>query len=115
MDAIHPGYGFLAERADFSAICRDCKIEFIGPSPEAMGKLGDKVKVGQVLFTVEAGGAAKPAETAPTAVMEDEVAGKAESKAEDAAPATKKDRPEAKTPARPQRAASVFCRKWKDC
>ena len=44
VDAIHPGYGFLAERAEFSAICRDCKIEFIGPSPEAMGRLGDKVE-----------------------------------------------------------------------
>jgi acetyl-CoA carboxylase, biotin carboxylase subunit len=43
VDAIHPGYGFLSERADFAQICRDCKIEFIGPSPEAMGKLGDKV------------------------------------------------------------------------
>ncbi|MBX3363368.1 MAG: acetyl-CoA carboxylase biotin carboxylase subunit [Phycisphaeraceae bacterium] len=43
VDAIHPGYGFLSERADFAAICRDCKIEFIGPSPEAMAKLGDKV------------------------------------------------------------------------
>ena len=44
VDAIHPGYGFLSERADFAAICRDCKIEFIGPSPEAMSKLGDKVE-----------------------------------------------------------------------
>ena len=44
VDAIHPGYGFLAERADFAEVCRDCKIEFIGPSPEAMGKLGDKVE-----------------------------------------------------------------------
>ncbi len=43
-DAIHPGYGFLSERADFSEICRECKIEFIGPSPEAMAKLGDKVQ-----------------------------------------------------------------------
>ncbi len=43
VDAIHPGYGFLSERADFSQACRDCKIEFIGPSPEAMAKLGDKV------------------------------------------------------------------------
>ena len=43
-DAIHPGYGFLSERADFSQICRECEIEFIGPSPEAMGKLGDKVE-----------------------------------------------------------------------
>ena len=44
VDAIHPGYGFLSERADFAEVCRDCKIEFIGPSPEAMGILGDKVE-----------------------------------------------------------------------
>ncbi len=44
VDAIHPGYGFLSERAEFAQICRDCKIEFIGPSPEAMAKLGDKVE-----------------------------------------------------------------------
>jgi len=43
VDAIHPGYGFLAERTDFAEVCRDCKIEFIGPSPEAMRLLGDKV------------------------------------------------------------------------
>ena len=43
-DGIHPGYGFLAERPDFAAICREHNIEFIGPSPEAMGKLGDKVE-----------------------------------------------------------------------
>src|SRR6185436_18709197 len=43
VDAIHPGYGFLSERAEFAAVCRDCKIEFIGPSPEAMARLGDKV------------------------------------------------------------------------
>ncbi|MAY73736.1 MAG: acetyl-CoA carboxylase biotin carboxylase subunit [Phycisphaerae bacterium] len=44
VDAIHPGYGFLSERPDFSEVCRDCKIEFIGPSPEAMRRLGDKVE-----------------------------------------------------------------------
>jgi acetyl-CoA carboxylase biotin carboxylase subunit len=44
VDAIHPGYGFLSERPDFSQVCRDCKIEFIGPSPEAMQALGDKVE-----------------------------------------------------------------------
>ncbi len=42
-DAIHPGYGFLSERAEFAQACRDCKIEFIGPTPEAMARLGDKV------------------------------------------------------------------------
>ncbi|NNM26516.1 MAG: acetyl-CoA carboxylase biotin carboxylase subunit [Phycisphaerales bacterium] len=43
VDAIHPGYGFLAENAHFAEVCRDCHIEFIGPSPEAMGTLGDKI------------------------------------------------------------------------
>ncbi len=42
-DAIHPGYGFLAENAHFAEVCLDCQIAFIGPSPEAMSLLGDKV------------------------------------------------------------------------
>jgi len=42
VDAIHPGYGFLAENAHFAEICRDCKITFIGPSPEAIAKMGNK-------------------------------------------------------------------------
>ena len=44
VDAIHPGYGFLAENANFAEICRDCRIEFIGPPVEAMQLLGDKVE-----------------------------------------------------------------------
>ena len=43
VQAIHPGYGFLAENAHFAEVCRSCKIEFIGPTHEAMNKLGDKV------------------------------------------------------------------------
>jgi acetyl-CoA carboxylase, biotin carboxylase subunit len=42
VQAIHPGYGFLAENAHFAEVCRDCDITFIGPAPEAMAKLGDK-------------------------------------------------------------------------
>jgi len=42
VDAIHPGYGFLAENAHFADVCRSLDIAFIGPSPEAMGRLGDK-------------------------------------------------------------------------
>ena len=42
VQAIHPGYGFLAENSHFNEICRSCKIDFIGPSPEAMARLGDK-------------------------------------------------------------------------
>ncbi|HPF37121.1 MAG TPA: acetyl-CoA carboxylase biotin carboxylase subunit [Phycisphaerae bacterium] len=44
VDAIHPGYGFLAENAAFSEQCRDSKIEFIGPSAEAIRLLGDKAR-----------------------------------------------------------------------
>jgi acetyl-CoA carboxylase biotin carboxylase subunit len=43
-EAIHPGYGFLAENSHFNDVCRECKIDFIGPSPEAMDMLGDKNK-----------------------------------------------------------------------
>ena len=43
-DAIHPGYGFLSENAEFARICAKCGITFIGPSPEAMLAWGDKVK-----------------------------------------------------------------------
>lgn len=41
-DAIHPGYGFLAENAEFSEICSDSNIKFIGPSPDSIRKMGDK-------------------------------------------------------------------------
>ena len=42
-DAIHPGYGFLAENAKFSQICGDHGIKFIGPTPEMINKMGDKI------------------------------------------------------------------------
>jgi acetyl-CoA carboxylase, biotin carboxylase subunit len=44
VEAIHPGYGFLAENINFAQICRDCGITFIGPPVEAMQLLGDKVQ-----------------------------------------------------------------------
>lgn len=43
VQAIHPGYGFLAENPTFAQMCRDCRIEFIGPSAEAMRLVGNKV------------------------------------------------------------------------
>lgn len=44
VQAIHPGYGFLAENDHFAEICRSCKIEFIGPPVSAMAAVGDKVE-----------------------------------------------------------------------
>lgn len=43
VDAIHPGYGFLAENAHFADVCNECGITFIGPDPASMRQLGDKV------------------------------------------------------------------------
>ena len=43
VEAIHPGYGFLAENAHFAEICESCKITFIGPTPENMRLMGDKM------------------------------------------------------------------------
>jgi len=48
VQAIHPGYGFLAENADFAEVCRSCKIEFVGPSVESMRKLGDKIEAKKI-------------------------------------------------------------------
>ncbi len=48
VDAIHPGYGFLAENAHFAEICADCGIAFIGPSANSMRMLGDKVQARKI-------------------------------------------------------------------
>ena len=42
VQAIHPGYGFLSENSHFAEVCRSCDIGFIGPTPEAMARVGDK-------------------------------------------------------------------------
>lgn len=43
VEAVHPGYGFLAENAHFAEICESCKIRFIGPSPQTIRSMGDKI------------------------------------------------------------------------
>jgi len=43
-DAIHPGYGFLSENAEFADVCRKCKLTWIGPPPDAMRLMGDKIR-----------------------------------------------------------------------
>ncbi|MCH7472455.1 acetyl-CoA carboxylase biotin carboxylase subunit [bacterium] len=48
VDALHPGYGFLAENADFAQACADNGITFIGPSPQAIRDLGDKLKAKEI-------------------------------------------------------------------
>ncbi len=52
-DAIHPGYGFLAENAEFAEICQQCGITFIGPSPDNIRLMGDKIQARQTV--IEAG------------------------------------------------------------
>lgn len=49
-DAIHPGYGFLSENADFARRCADAGIAFIGPSPEAINAMGDKLRARQAMI-----------------------------------------------------------------
>jgi acetyl-CoA carboxylase biotin carboxylase subunit len=49
-DAIHPGYGFLAENAKFAQICTDHKIKFIGPTPEMINSMGDKITAKETMI-----------------------------------------------------------------
>lgn len=51
-DAIHPGYGFLAENPNFASICESCGINFIGPSPKAIADLGDKARAKETAKSV---------------------------------------------------------------
>ena len=50
-DAVHPGFGFLSENSGFAKMCGICGIKFIGPSPEAMDSLGDKIKAKNGFFS----------------------------------------------------------------
>ena len=49
-DAIHPGYGFLAENADFAEVCAEYGIKFIGPKPNQIRKMGDKITAKETMI-----------------------------------------------------------------
>ena len=49
-DAIHPGYGFLAENAKFAQICTDHGIKFIGPTPDMINAMGDKITAKETMI-----------------------------------------------------------------
>ncbi|XP_066466329.1 pyruvate carboxylase, mitochondrial isoform X2 [Tiliqua scincoides] len=63
VDAVHPGYGFLSERADFAQACIDADVRFIGPTPEVVRKMGDKVEARAI--AISAGVPVVPGTDAP--------------------------------------------------
>ena len=65
VDAIHPGYGFLAENPRFAEICLDCHITFIGPKPDAIEKMGNKAQAREMVR--RAGVAVVPGSDGPVA------------------------------------------------
>src|SRR5580693_2064746 len=52
-DAVHPGYGFLSENANFASICESCGLNFIGPPSQAIAALGDKARAKSIAKSVK--------------------------------------------------------------
>ncbi len=71
-EAIHPGYGFLAENPHFAEVCRACSLTFIGPSPEAIRLMGDKAQARQI--ATQAGVPVVPGSEEPLKDAEEAVA-----------------------------------------
>lgn len=72
VDAIHPGYGLLSERSDFAQACKDNDIRFIGPSPQAMARMGDKVEAR--VSAIDAGLRVIPGSDGPVTCADEAVA-----------------------------------------
>jgi acetyl-CoA/propionyl-CoA carboxylase, biotin carboxylase, biotin carboxyl carrier protein len=72
VDAIHPGYGFLAENADFARACADAGVVFVGPGPDAIARMGDKLSAREV--ATNAGVPIVPGTLEPTADPDEAVA-----------------------------------------
>jgi acetyl-CoA carboxylase biotin carboxylase subunit len=68
-DAIHPGYGFLAESAKFAEVCASCQITFVGPSPETIRAAGDKAQARETMK--RAGVPVLPGSEGPVASLEE--------------------------------------------
>ncbi|XP_075425855.1 pyruvate carboxylase, mitochondrial-like isoform X1 [Ascaphus truei] len=69
VDAVHPGYGFLSERSDFAQACNDAGVRFIGPSPDVVRKMGDKVEARGI--AINAGVPVVPGTNAPITSVTD--------------------------------------------
>uniref|UniRef100_A0A669CS68 Pyruvate carboxylase n=1 Tax=Oreochromis niloticus TaxID=8128 RepID=A0A669CS68_ORENI len=69
VDAIHPGYGFLSERADFAQACSDAGVMFVGPSPDTVRKMGDKVEARSL--AISAGVPVVPGTDAPISSLQE--------------------------------------------
>ncbi|XP_071505302.1 pyruvate carboxylase, mitochondrial-like [Diadema antillarum] len=69
VDAIHPGYGFLSERADFAKACTEAGIKFIGPAPKVVHQMGDKVEARQI--AIEAGVPVVPGTDGPVTTSQE--------------------------------------------
>lgn len=65
-DAIHPGYGFLAENTYFAEVCESCGIKFIGPSKNSIEKMGDKITARQLM--IKAGVPVVPGSPGPVTI-----------------------------------------------